>query len=190
MTRLLLVRHAVSVPPTPDGPDEYQRPLSDAGLRQAEALADVLLRESPTRVLSSPYLRSVQTVAPTAAALGLAVENREVLREWGSGIGATLEWEMHYRQCWERPDWSVPGGETHRALEERAVHALRQVATEGPSDAATVVGSHGTWIARALHGLGCDVDADFWLDMPMPAVFEVVLDGESVTVTGPGVDAP
>lgn len=190
MTRLLLVRHAVSVLPTTDGPDEYQRPLSGVGLRQAEALADVLLVESPTRVLSSPYLRSVQTVAPTAAALGLAVESRHLLREWASGIGATPTWKAHYRQCWEQPDWSVPGGETHRALEGRAVHALRQVATEGLSDAVIVVGSHGTWIARALHGLGCDVDVDFWLDMPMPAVFQVVLQDESATVTGPGLDAP
>ena len=188
MPRLLLVRHAVSVPPTPDGPDEYQRPLSDVGLHQAEALADVLLSESPTRVLSSPYLRSVQTVAPTAAALGLSVESRQGLREWSPGIGATPDWEGHYRYCWERPDWSVTGGETHRALEERAIHALEQVATEGLSDAVTVVGSHGTWIARALHGLGCDVNADFWLGMPMPAVFEVVLHGDSVTVTGSGID--
>ena len=141
-------------------------------------------------MLSSPYLRAVQTVAPTAAALGLEVECRQVLREWASGIGATPLWEAHYRQCWKRPAWSVPGGEPHQALEERAVHALEHVAADGPSDAVTVVGSHGTWIARALHGLGCSVDADFWLDMPMPAVFEVVLEAESVTVTGPGVDAP
>lgn len=175
MTRLLLVRHATSVPPAPDGPDEYQRPLADLGLRQAEALVDVLVRESPTRVVSSPYLRSVQTVAPTAAALGLAVERRHVLQEWSSGIGATPSWQAHYRDCWERLDWSLPGGETHRALEDRAVRALEQAAAEGPAGAVTIVGSHGTWIARALRGLGCDVDADFWLNMPMPAVFEVVL---------------
>ena len=190
MTCLLLVRHARSVPPAPDGPDEYQRPLADVGLRQAEALVDVLVSESPTRVLSSPYLRSVQTVAPTAAALRLAVERRDVLREWHSGLGATPGWEAHHRDCWDRLDWSLPGGETHRALEERAVRALEQVAAEGPPGAVTIVGSHGTWIARALHGLGCDVDADFWLDMPMPAVFEVVLTRESATVSGPGIEPP
>jgi 2,3-bisphosphoglycerate-dependent phosphoglycerate mutase len=187
VTRLLVVRHAVSVPPTPDGPDDYERPLTEVGLRQAEALTDALVSASPSRVLSSPYRRAVQTVAPTASALGLAVEKRHALREWDSGIGPTPEWEAHYRDCWERPDWSLPGGETHRALQERAVRALLQVATEGPADAAAVVGSHGTWVARALHGLGCEVDADFWLDMPMPAVFEVLLQGETVTVTGPGV---
>ena len=146
------------------------------------------MSESPTRVLSSPYLRSVQTVAPTAAGLGLAVERRHDLREWASGIGATRSWEAHFRDCWQRPDWSLPGGETHRAVEERAVRALQQVAAEGPPGAVTIVGSHGAWIARALHGLGSDVDADFWLDMPMPAVFEVVLTRESATVSGPGID--
>lgn len=54
--------------------------------------------------------------------------------------------------------------------------------SRGPRDSSStadvVVGSHGTWIARALHGLGCDVDADFWLNMPMPAVFVIESDGE------------
>jgi 2,3-bisphosphoglycerate-dependent phosphoglycerate mutase len=187
VTRLLLVRHATSVPPTPSGPDEYHRPLADVGRRQADALVEVLKPESPVRFLSSPFLRAVQTLAPTAAALGLAVETRDVLREWRSGIAATPAWEAHYRHCWERPDWALPGGETHHALEERAVSALQQIAAEGPSDAVTIVGSHGTWITRALHGLGCEVDVEFWLDMPMPAVFEVVLNGHSATVTGPGL---
>lgn len=189
MPSLLLVRHAASVPPTPAGPDEYQRPLSDTGKRQAEALVDVLATRSPARVLSSPFLRAVQTVGPTAAAIGIAVETRHVLREWRSGIGPTSSWQAHYRDCWQRPDWCVPGGETHRALEERASRALEQVAAQASRDSVTVVSSHGTWIARVLHGLGCAVGVDFWLDMPMPAVYEVVLTGGSAAVTGPGLDA-
>ena len=183
--RLLLVRHASSVPPTPGGPDEHERPLTDAGLRQAEELVDLLTAHAPSRVLSSPYLRAVQTVSPTAAALGVTVETLPALQEWRSGIGPTPSWHAHYRESWERPDWSVTGGETHSALQERAVQALADIAAESPGRA--VVGSHGTWIARALLGLGCAVDADFWLGMPMPAVYEVDLAGRRPTVSGPGL---
>jgi 2,3-bisphosphoglycerate-dependent phosphoglycerate mutase len=182
--RLLLVRHATSVPSAADGPDEHDRPLSPLGVQQAEQLTGALLAYDPHRVLSSPYRRAVQTVSPTAAALGLHVETREALREWSSGIGATPDWQSRYRACWEDPEHVPDGGESHRALEHRAVAALRQLAAEAHDSSVTVVASHGAWIARALHGLGCAVDADFWLDLPMPAVFDVELDGQQAQVRG------
>jgi 2,3-bisphosphoglycerate-dependent phosphoglycerate mutase len=117
-------------------------------------------------------------VLPTARALGMQVETRDALREWNAGIGATPDWEPHYRECWRSPTWAVPGGERHAELEQRAVAALMQVAVESPEASVVVIGSHGTWIARALHGLGQPVDEDFWLGMPMPAVFEVDVEGE------------
>lgn len=50
----------------------------------------------------------------------------------------------------------------------------------------TILSSHGTWISRALHGLGLPVDADFWLAMPMPAVYEVT-GTDRPRVRGPGL---
>jgi 2,3-bisphosphoglycerate-dependent phosphoglycerate mutase len=47
-----------------------------------------------------------------------------------------------------------------------------------------VIGSHGTWIARLLLGLGFAVDADFWFAMPMPAIYVV---SEGGVVRGPGL---
>ncbi|MDQ3610893.1 MAG: histidine phosphatase family protein [Actinomycetota bacterium] len=185
--RLLLVRHATSVPPACDGPEEYERPLNPLGMQQVKAVTEVLLAHSPDRVVSSPYRRSVQTVTPTADALGRRVETHDALREWNAGIGATPDWQRHHRECWERPDWSVEGGESHVALEQRAVAALRQLVAEMPAASVTIVGSHGAWIARALHGLGCAVDVEFWLGMPMPAIFEVDLDGRQAQVNDLGV---
>jgi len=162
--------------------------LSAEGLEQAEALIAELARQRPVRILSSPYLRAVQTVLPTATVCGLQVEPRDDLREWASGIDPTPDWERHYRYCWQWPAWSPPGGETQVALTERAVAAVRRLATETSSYGVAVVASHGTWIARALHGLGLSVDVDFWLDMPMPAVYDVALEnGQIVAVAGPGI---
>jgi len=50
-------------------------------------LAELLSEFKPARVLSSPYVRCVETVVPTATALGVQVEPVEVLAE-GSGSGA------------------------------------------------------------------------------------------------------
>ena len=187
MPDLLLVRHATSLPPAPGGPDDHHRPLTSDGLAEAEALAGSLLTHAPTRFLSSPYLRAVQTVAPAATACGLTVETHHELREWESGIGPTPEWQTHYRRCWDDPQLSIGEGESHQALTSRAVDALHRAAT-GADAGATVVASHGTWIARALLGLGCSVDADFWFSMPMPAVYEVQVDNHVFRVIGgPGL---
>jgi 8-oxo-dGTP diphosphatase len=65
------------------GPDE-ERPLTDAGRARAAALVQELSLLAPTRILSSPLIRCVQTVQPLADALGLAVEPHPALAEGAS----------------------------------------------------------------------------------------------------------
>lgn len=67
---VLLVRHAVAVARRSWSGDDALRPLDDRGRRQAAGLAGLLAPFGATRVLSSPAVRCVDTVAP----LGLAVE--------------------------------------------------------------------------------------------------------------------
>ncbi len=84
---VLLVRHAEAGDRHRwDGPDEA-RPLSDEGRAQAERLVDVLAGHLVDRILSSRYLRCTETVAPLAAARGLAVEESDELAE-GQGPAA------------------------------------------------------------------------------------------------------
>ncbi|MGA0970036.1 MAG: SixA phosphatase family protein [Ilumatobacteraceae bacterium] len=67
---IYLVRHAkAGERRTWDG-DDIDRPLSSAGWRQSAALAERLARKDPSVLLSSPYVRCVQTLEP----LGLAID--------------------------------------------------------------------------------------------------------------------
>ena len=63
-------------------PDEV-RPLTKRGRREAEALAERLGDEPFARLVSSPYLRCVQTLEPLAMATGLPIETTELLSEGG-----------------------------------------------------------------------------------------------------------
>ncbi len=84
---VLLVRHAEAGDRHRwDGPDE-ERPVSDEGRQQAEALVGELADYPIDRILSSPYLRCTQTVAPLAASRGLPVEPSDDLAE-GAGRAA------------------------------------------------------------------------------------------------------
>jgi 8-oxo-dGTP diphosphatase len=82
-----LVRHAkAGVRSKWQGPDSL-RPLSDRGHRQATKLARVLVDDAGKHplgpVVSSPYVRCVQTVEPLAKRIGEPVEVTDVLAEGG-----------------------------------------------------------------------------------------------------------
>lgn len=78
---MLLVRHAKAGEREKwDAPD-HLRPLTKKGWDQARRLTDQLAPYGATRVVSSPYVRCVQTVEPLAGHLGLAVEESDALAE-------------------------------------------------------------------------------------------------------------
>jgi len=78
---LYLVRHAKAGSRSGwVGPDEA-RPLSKGGREQAQGLKRALAAFPVTRILSSPYVRCVDTMEPLAAKLGLTVERTVLLAE-------------------------------------------------------------------------------------------------------------
>lgn len=187
-TEVVLVRHALSVPRTADGPDEFTRPLAPDGFGQALALADSLIVPRPAAVWSSPYLRAIQTVAPAAHALRLEVRTQWELREWDDGLAFTDDWMPHYEHSWADPSFARPGGESMDQLTDRAVAALRALAGQYAGKR-VLVGSHGTFVARALCGFGAAVDRLLWQRMPMPAVYclRFVAGSQQPELTGPGL---
>lgn len=78
---LILVRHAVAESRRGWDEPDLIRPLNERGRKQADALVDQLASYPVSRVLSSPYLRCTQTVAPLATAAAVAVEESDALAE-------------------------------------------------------------------------------------------------------------
>lgn len=76
-----LVRHAKAGDREAWKGDDRQRPLTKSGHRQAEALIDQFKHDRVDIVMSSPFVRCVQTVEPLAKARGLAVEAKADLEE-------------------------------------------------------------------------------------------------------------
>ena len=87
----MLVRHAHANARKEWSGDDRLRPLSVHGRRQAERLIDVAASfERPSRVLSSPYLRCLQTMEPLARANDLSVEPSDELSEGQSSAAVSL----------------------------------------------------------------------------------------------------
>ena len=89
MTSVLL-RHASAGHRLDWEHDDHLRPLDARGRRQSADLAALLRPLGLRRILSSPYVRCVQTVEPLAAALGLEVELDGRLKEGKGDAAAEL----------------------------------------------------------------------------------------------------
>jgi 8-oxo-dGTP diphosphatase len=81
----VLLRHASAGHRLDAYGDDHLRPLDARGRRQAAELVELLRPLEVRRVVSSPYVRCVETVEPLAAALRLPVEQDERLAEGASG---------------------------------------------------------------------------------------------------------
>jgi broad specificity phosphatase PhoE len=84
--KVFLVRHAKAGDRSTWEGDDRQRPLTGRGRRQAELLRDALVHEEFASIVSSPYVRCLQTVVPLACARELSIEVSADL-----GEGATPE---------------------------------------------------------------------------------------------------
>ena len=83
---LFLVRHAkagkrIKWLEDPANIDDLKRPLDNKGMLQAVALADRLSDFAPPQLLSSPYIRCMQTLEPLGATLAISVIADERLAE-------------------------------------------------------------------------------------------------------------
>ncbi len=81
MAQLYLVRHAKAGERRLWTGDDVDRPLSRKGWQQSEQIAKRLSKLDPSMLLSSPYVRCVQTLEPLADRIGGRVEIDERLTE-------------------------------------------------------------------------------------------------------------
>jgi 8-oxo-dGTP diphosphatase len=86
--RVYLMRHAKAGNRRKwEGPDE-ERPLTSAGRRQAEMLASLFADAGFAALVSSPYVRCVETLVPLASVLELPVQEHGALAEGASNDDA------------------------------------------------------------------------------------------------------
>jgi phosphohistidine phosphatase SixA len=81
---VVVVRHAKAGDREAWHEDDRLRPLSRKGKAQAEALVGLLAGEPVDRVLSSPFVRCVQTVRPLALNRSVPIEEHDALAEGAS----------------------------------------------------------------------------------------------------------
>ena len=174
---VLLVRHAEPIPTGAPNLLDDDRPLSEAGRAAAHELAAELDGWEITAIYSSPYARALETVTILAERRGMRVQLLNDLRERRLSVEPHDDWRESLARSWTDAEFALPGGETGRDAQRRAIATLDLLRVRHPDGGRLVLGSHGNLISLILQALEPGVGFEFHMAMPMPALYRLTHDG-------------
>ncbi len=170
MTRVYLVRHGE----TDWNREEVfrgraDRPLSDRGRRQAEALGRAMAARTVDAVVAGPLRRATETAEPIARDHGLTVAVDDGLDDldFGEWQGqAKADVRRRYPELWRQwesapADVVFPAGEGIADVQRRAVAALDRIVARTPDGHVAVVTHRVVLKVLLCHLLGAGLGS-FW----------------------------
>ncbi len=175
LTKLYFVRHAHSF----YTPDELGRPLSDRGFADVAIVNELLKTEKIDIVLSSPYMRAVQTVEGVASQLGKEVVIIEEFKERLLTANPVKDFNQEVVKVWEDFNFFLDGGESNRVAQKRGVEATYNVLNKY-TDKNIVIGTHGNIMALIMNHFDSQYDFSFWKNLDMPDVYKLTFDGRGL----------
>lgn len=149
-TTLYLIRHAQSYPQS--GLADSEWPLSETGVRQANALVPLLGLLGIEEVFTSPYRRCIETIHPFCDYSGKAFRHEDGLRERKITPGWVPNFSEIWRRSWEDFSFALPGCEDSLSCRARILGAMTKIAKSVEGKTIAVCG-HGSALAIFVNSI-------------------------------------
>ncbi|SFG17334.1 histidine phosphatase family protein [Sporolactobacillus nakayamae] len=146
MTTIYFVRHAKSDFRIHN---DRLRPLTEKGIEDRELVTNYLCNQHVDQVLSSPYLRAVDTVKQLADLKKLPIDRIEDFRERNVGQWVH-DFHTYTKQQWNDFRFKLTGGESLGEVQTRVIRVLNQILNEQDHHV-LVIGSHGTALSTIIN---------------------------------------
>lgn len=180
-TYIYMVRHGDSLR---TGVDEWTRGLSPKGEEDALRVTECLKDEGIDVMYSSPYIRAVNTIADLADKLEQDIILVNDLREkvWMEGEQQLPDGELYQvlQKMYTDPDYALPGGESNRECQTRAVKALQDILRthEGKKVA---IGTHGMVMSLMMGYYDPEYGLDFLMQTTKPDIYVMAFENGQLT---------
>ncbi|MBN9653001.1 histidine phosphatase family protein [Halobacillus sp. GSS1] len=176
MEKLFLVRHSET-----EGQHE-DSPLTKTGIRQAQMLATFLENygHNIDRILSSPYLRAIETIKPFARKNNVTIEMDERLEERVLSHEPLDDWEEVLHDTFVDPELKLTGGESSTEAKKRVLSLIDELENEDCGNVLLV--THGNLLALLLQKYNREIGFYEWKRLSRPDVFLVQKQGGEYTV--------
>lgn len=145
MTTIYFVRHAE---PKHGWEDDRTRPLTNEGTKDAKKVTEVLHNVPIDYAISSPYKRSIDTIAECAKDHGLMIVTDERFRERQKGIDGNVT--KMFQKRWADFSYHEEGGESLQMVQERNMQGLKELLWSHNTET-ILLGTHGTALSTILN---------------------------------------
>ncbi|TCP31272.1 2,3-bisphosphoglycerate-dependent phosphoglycerate mutase [Scopulibacillus darangshiensis] len=174
MKKIYLIRHcrAYGQAETAD--------LTEEGKLQAKELAEALKPKDIQYIVSSPYVRAMETIAPFATEAGIPVVADERLIERILADEPLDDWYERLKATFTDLNLSYPGGESSQEAMSRGVAVIESIMGRTESSAAVV--THGCLLALILKHFNQDLGFADWEKLTNPDVYELNIEGRKVNI--------
>ena len=181
MTRTYFVRHAE---PNYSNHNDRMRELSRRGMADRALVTRFLSDKHIDIVVSSPFKRAIDTIAPFAEQHGFDIEIIEDFRERKVDSRWIEDFSEFTGKQWKDFDYKLPDGECLREVQERNIRALQRVLQKYPGKN-IVIGSHGTALSTVINYYDHSFDYRGFVRIKnlMPWIVEIDFD-ETARFTG------
>ena len=171
---LYLVRHCQATGQEPDAP------LTELGKQQAIALANWLSEMPIRRIISSPFARAYQSIAPLSERLRLTIEVDDRLIERMLSPVPLDNWRERLAETFVDLDLSFEGGESSRTAMMRGVEVVNQAVDQGTNP--VVVVTHGNLVTLILKHFDEQVGYAEWESLRNPDVYRIKFSSEGTCI--------
>jgi len=142
--------------------------LTERGFKQAEELAELLKGKEIKRIISSPYLRAIQSIKPLSMLKGIEIETDDRLVERKLSEKDLPDWFQKLENTFEDLDLKFDSGESSNEAMQRAIDVV-EGALDGDDHIAMV--THGNLFALLLKHFNDEIGFDFWRSLRNPDVW-------------------
>ncbi len=176
MKTVYFVRHAQ---PNYENHVDALRELTEKGQADTALVSAFLRDKNVDLVLSSPYLRAIETIRAFAQEAGLPIEQIDDFRERKVGNGWIENFDEFAQRQWEDFSYKLPGGESLSEVQDRNLHALKEAFHRWPESRCIAIGSHGTALSTVIHACQPKFGyGEFFRMAKMPWIVEFHFEGE------------
>lgn len=162
MTKIYIIRHCAASGQEPDAE------LTETGKVQAIALGGFLSEAGIERIVSSPYMRAVQSIGPLAEAVGVEIETDKRLKERVLSSGNLPNWFELLKSTFDDHELVLEGGEPSRQALERISQVVEELEKSGQTAA---IVTHGNIMALLLSRYVKGFGFEGWRALSNPDVF-------------------
>lgn len=173
MKKIYMIRHCEA-----EG-QSFEAQLTDRGFKQAVELADFFSNIKIDRIISSPYLRAIQSLQPLVERLNIEIETDQQLIERVLSNKNIPDWFEKLRKTFDDLELKFEGGESSQEAMKRIVEVVEKVFNSKTEN--TIIVSHGNLISLLIMYYHKDFGFEYWQNLSNPDVF--LLKNENKLVT-------